>query len=139
MPLINGSDVKMEFKLLDKYGKEVVIVKRINLHSYSLKGIKDTPFNNLIMFINPCEISEYKKQFNLFTQFEYDRKVCSKTKFDYTVLDLLISANFNLNKFNTGNLDEDNKIDSIGKHQLSMAIEFISKGLDLNSPIEFHK
>ena len=129
----------MEFKLLDKYGKEVVIVKRINLHSYSLKGIKDTPFSNLIMFINPCEIPEYKKQFNLFTQFEYDRKVCSKTKFDYTVLDLLISANFNLNKFNTGNLDEDDKSDSIGKHQLSMAIEFISKGLDLNSPIEFHK
>ena len=115
----------MEFKLLDKYGKEVVIVKRINLHSYSLKGIKDTPFSNL--------------RFNLFTQFEYDRKVCSKTKFDYTVLDLLISANFNLNKFNTGNLDEDDKSDSIGKHQLSMAIEFISKGLDLNSPIEFHK
>ena len=139
MPLTNGSDVKMEFKLLDKYGKEVVIVKRINLHSYSLKGIKDTPFSNLIMFINPCEIPEYKKQFNLFTQFEYDRKVCSKTKFDYTVLDLLISANFNLNKFNTGNLDEDDKSDSIGKHQLSMAIEFISKGLDLNSPIEFHK
>ncbi|EHS00235.1 MULTISPECIES: hypothetical protein [Staphylococcus] len=129
----------MEFKLLDKYGKEVVIVKRINLHSYSLKGIKDTPFSNLIMFINPCEIPEYKKQFNLFTQFEYDRKVCSKSKFDYTLLDLLISANFNLNKFNSGNLEEDNKRDSIGKHQLSMAIEFISKGLDLNSPIEFHK
>lgn len=139
MSLINGSDVKMEFKLLDKYGKEVVIVKRINLHSYSLKGIKDTPFSNLIMFINPCEIPEYKKQFNLFTQFEYDRKVCSKSKFDYTLLDLLISANFNLNKFNSGNLEEDNKRDSIGKHQLSMAIEFISKGLDLNSPIEFHK
>lgn len=139
MPLINGSDVKMEFKLLDKYGKEVVIVKRINLHSYSLKGIKDTPFSNLIMFINPCEIPEYKKRFNLFTQFEYDRKVCSKSKFDYTLLDLLISANFNLNKFNSGNLEEDNKRDSIGKHQLSMAIEFISKGLDLNSPIEFHK
>ena len=52
---------------------------------------------------------------------------------------MLISANFNLNKFNTGNLDEDDKSDSIGKHQLSMAIEFISKGLDLNSPIEFHK
>ncbi|MCG1190898.1 hypothetical protein K4O95_05155 [Staphylococcus epidermidis] len=129
----------MEFKLLDKYGKEVVIVKRINLHLYSLKGIKDTPFSNLIMFINPCEIPEYKKQFNLFTQFEYDRKVCSKSKFDYTLLDLLISANFNLNKFNSGNLEEDNKRDSIGKHQLSMAIEFISKGLDLNSPIEFHK
>lgn len=129
----------MEFKLLDKYGKEVDIVKRINLHSYSLKGIKDTPFSNLIMFINPCEIPEYKKQFNLFTQFEYDRKVCSKSKFDYTLLDLLISANFNLNKFNSGNLEEDNKRDSIGKHQLSMAIEFISKGLDLNSPIEFHK
>lgn len=129
----------MEFKLLDKHGKEVAIVKRLNLHSYSLKGIKDTPFSNLIMCINPSELSEYKKRFNLFTQFEYDRKVCSKTKFDYTVVDLLISANFNLNKFNSGNLEEDNKSDSIGKNQLSMAIEFISKGLDLNSPIEFNK
>lgn len=139
MSLKNGSDVNMEFKLLDKHGKEVVIVKRLNLHSYSLKGIKGTPFSNLIMCINPSELPEYKKRFNLFTQFEYDRKVCSETQFDYTVLDLLISANFNLNKFNSGNLEEDNKSDSIGKHQLSMAIEFISKGLDLNSPIEFHK
>lgn len=139
MSLKNGSDVNMEFKLLDKRGKEVVIVKRLNLHSYSLKGIKGTPFSNLIMCINPSELPEYKKRFNLFTQFEYDRKVCSETQFDYTVLDLLISANFNLNKFNSGNLEEDNKSDSIGKHQLSMAIEFISKGLDLNSPIEFHK
>ena len=139
MSLKNGSDVNMEFKLLDKHGKEVVIVKRLNLHSYSLKGIKGTPFSNLIMCINPSELPEYKKRFNLFTQFEYDRKVCSETQFDYTVLDLLISANFNLNKFNSGNLEEDNKSDSIGNHQLSMAIEFISKGLDLNSPIEFHK
>lgn len=139
MSLKNGSDVNMEFKLLDKHGKEVVIVKRLNLHSYSLKGIKGTPFSNLIMCINPSELPEYKKRFNLFTQFEYDKKVCSETQFDYTVLDLLISANFNLNKFNSGNLEEDNKSDSIGKHQLSMAIEFISKGLDLNSPIEFHK
>ncbi|HCH9868476.1 TPA: hypothetical protein NN363_002824, partial [Staphylococcus aureus] len=51
----------------------------------------------------------------------------------------LISANFNLNKVNTGNLNEDNKRDSIGKHQLSMAVEFISKGLDLSSPIKVDK
>ena len=60
MSLKNGSDVNMEFKLLDKRGKEVVIVKRLNLHSYSLKGIKGTPFSNLIMCINPSELPEYK-------------------------------------------------------------------------------
>ncbi|MDS0980485.1 hypothetical protein PXW92_03660 [Staphylococcus hominis] len=70
----------MEFKLLDKHGKEVVIVKRLNPHSYSLKGIKDTPFSNLIMCINPSELPEYKKRFNLFTQFEYDRKIVFKNK-----------------------------------------------------------
>ncbi|MEN1930921.1 MULTISPECIES: hypothetical protein [Staphylococcus] len=68
----------MEFKLLDKHGKEVVIVKRLNPHSYSLKGIKDTPFSNLIMYINPSELPEYKKRFNLFTQFEYDKNFVQK-------------------------------------------------------------
>ncbi|WP_253278844.1 hypothetical protein [Staphylococcus aureus] len=80
-------------------------------------------------------LSKYK----LLTEEEYEKKLVKTNELEYTVLDLLISANFNLNKFNTGNLDEDNKSDSIGKHQLSMAVEFISKGLDLSSPIEFYK
>ncbi|HAR6696908.1 TPA: hypothetical protein O5S09_001708 [Staphylococcus aureus] len=129
----------MEFKLLDVEGKSIVNVKRINVHAYYLKGIEDTHLDHLKIRINPSELNSFKSKYKLLTEEEYEKKLVKTNELEYTVLDLLISANFNLNKFNTGNLDEDNKSDSIGKHQLSMAVEFISKGLDLSSPIEFYK
>ncbi|MDT4120895.1 hypothetical protein RPQ67_02320, partial [Staphylococcus aureus] len=95
--------------------------------------------SNISLQTDAIGVMEYKKNFNLYTQLEYERELSTNTRIEYTVLDLLISANFNLNKVNTGNLNEDNKRDSIGKHQLSMAVEFISKGLDLSSPIKVDK
>ena len=70
MPLTNGSDVKMEFKLLDKYGKEVVIVKRINLHSYSLIHVKYLNIKNgLIYLLNLNMIEKFVQKQNLIIQY----------------------------------------------------------------------
>ncbi|SGU98797.1 Uncharacterised protein [Staphylococcus aureus] len=129
----------MEFKFLDKNGKEALIVKRLTYNTYTLKGKENTQLSNISLQTDAIGVMEYKKNFNLYTQLEYERELSTNTRIEYTVLDLLISANFNLNKVNTGNLNEDNQRDSIGKHQLSMAIKLISNGLDLSSPIKVDK
>ncbi|HGO1808116.1 TPA: hypothetical protein ACK0GI_000102 [Staphylococcus aureus] len=129
----------MEFKFLDKNGKEVLIIKRLTYNTYTLKGKENTQLSNISLQTDAIGVMEYKKNFNLYTQLEYERELSTNTRIEYTVLDLLISANFNLNKINTGNLNEDNKRDSIGKHQLSIAIKLISNGLELSSPIKLDK
>ncbi|MBE9452677.1 hypothetical protein IM157_01065 [Staphylococcus epidermidis] len=125
----------MCFKLLDKNGIEVIEVTQLGFKQSLVKGLDNTPFKHIQMYIKPSELAEFKDNFNLFTKREFEDNMKKSKVFEYSILDLLISANFNLNKFNSGNLETDNHADFIGKQKLSKAVELLSKGYQLETPI----
>ncbi|MEB6170388.1 hypothetical protein MXL81_06840 [Staphylococcus pseudoxylosus] len=121
-------------KEYDLYNAKQVMsvkVKRINIHSYNIKGYPETEFANVYKRVSVEELSKFKKRFNLYTSDEIKKR---KEKFrgpNTTVMDLLVKANFNIN-INTGDFEEDNKSEMLGKYQLKQVMDLLSNGKELS-------
>ena len=50
-------------------------------------------------------------------------------------MDLLVKANFNIN-INTGDFEEDNKSEMLGKYQLKQVMDLLSNGKDLSDVVK---
>lgn len=121
-------------KEYDLYNAKQVIsvkVKRINIHSYNIKGYPNTEFANVYKRVSVEELSNFKKRFNLYTSDEIKKRKEKFRRPNTTVMDLLVKANFNIN-INTGDFEEDNKSEMLGKYQLKQVMDLLSNGKDLS-------
>ncbi|MDW8546334.1 MULTISPECIES: hypothetical protein [Staphylococcus] len=121
-------------KEYDLYNAKQVMsvkVKRINIHSYNIKGYPNTEFANVYKRVSVEELSNFKKRFNLYTSDEIKKRKEKFRRPNITVMDLLVKANFNIN-INTGDFEEDNKSEILGKYQLKQVMDLLSNGKDLS-------
>ncbi|MEB6037959.1 hypothetical protein [Staphylococcus pseudoxylosus] len=121
-------------KEYDLYNAKQVMsvkVKRINIHSYNIKGYPETEFANVYKRVSVEELSKFKKRFNLYTIDEIKKRKEKFRRPNTTVMDLLVKANFNIN-INTGDFEEDNKSEMLGKYQLKQVMDLLSNGKDLS-------
>ncbi|WP_436938153.1 hypothetical protein [Staphylococcus xylosus] len=121
-------------KEYDLYNAKQVMsvkVKRINIHSYNIKGYPNTEFANVYKRVSVEELSNFKKRFNLYTSDEIKKRKEKFRRPNTTVMDLLVKANFNIN-INTGDFEEDNKSEMLGKYQLKQVMDLLSNGKDLS-------
>ncbi|MGW8116585.1 hypothetical protein BU100_07070 [Staphylococcus xylosus] len=121
-------------KEYDLYNAKQVMsvkVKRINIHSYNIKGYPNTEFANVYKRVTVEELSNFKKRFNLYTSDEIKKRKEKFRRPNTTVMDLLVKANFNIN-INTGDFEEDNKSEMLGKYQLKQVMDLLSNGKDLS-------
>lgn len=121
-------------KEYDLYNAKQVMsvkVKRINIHSYNIKGYPETEFANVYKRVSVEELSKFKKRFNLYTSDEIKKRKEKFRRPNTTVMDLLVKANFNIN-INTGDFEEDNKSEMLGKYQLKQLMDLLSNGKDLS-------
>lgn len=121
-------------KEYDLYNAKQVMsvkVKRINIHSYNIKGYPNTEFANVYKRVSVEELSKFKKRFNLYTSDEIKKRKEKFRRPNTTVMDLLVKANFNIN-INTGDFEEDNKSEMLGKYQLKQVMDLLSNGKDLS-------
>ncbi|MFG0935182.1 hypothetical protein AB3456_09010 [Staphylococcus pseudoxylosus] len=121
-------------KEYDLYNAKQVMsvkVKRINIHSYNIKGYPETEFANVYKRVSVEELSKFKKRFNLYTSDEIKKRKEKFRRPNTTVMDLLVKANFNIN-INTGDFEEDNKSEMLGKYQLKQVMDLLSNGKDLS-------
>ncbi|MBM2659658.1 hypothetical protein [Staphylococcus pseudoxylosus] len=121
-------------KEYDLYNAKQVMsvkVKRINIHSYNIKGYPETEFANVYKRLSVEELSKFKKRFNLYTSDEIKKRKEKFRRPNTTVMDLLVKANFNIN-INTGDFEEDNKSEMLGKYQLKQVMDLLSNGKDLS-------
>ncbi|RIN11403.1 hypothetical protein BU097_05455 [Staphylococcus xylosus] len=112
-----------------------VKVKRINIHSYNIKGYPETEFANVYKRVSVEELSKFKKRFNLYTSDEIKKRKEKFRRPNTTVMDLLVKANFNIN-INTGDFEEDNKSEMLGKYQLKQVMDLLSNGKDLSDVVK---
>ncbi|MDW4141581.1 hypothetical protein QI252_06365 [Staphylococcus saprophyticus] len=124
-----------EYDLINLKEQAVVKVRRINIHSYNIKGYPDTEFANIYKRVSVEELHNFKKRFNLYKTEENQKRKDKHRRPNTTVMDLLVKANFNIN-INTGNLDEDNKSEMLGKYQLKQVMDLLSNGKDLSDVAE---
>lgn len=120
-----------EYDLINVKEQTVIKVKRINIHSYNIKGYPDTEFANVYKRVSVEELKNFKERFNLYTAYENQKRKDKRRRANTTVMDLLVKANFNIN-INTGNFDEDNKSEMLGKYQLKQVMDLLSNGKDLS-------
>ncbi|MGW7977616.1 hypothetical protein BU110_00570 [Staphylococcus shinii] len=121
-------------KEYDLYNAKQVMsvkVKRINIHSYNIKGYPNTEFANVYKRVSVEELNNFKKRFNLYTSDEIKKRKEKFRRPNTTVMDLLVKANFNIN-INTGDFEEDNKSEMLGKYQLKQVMDLLSNGKDLS-------
>lgn len=121
-------------KEYDLYNAKQVMsvkVKRINIHSYNIKGYPEIEFANVYKRVSVEELSKFKKRFNLYTSDEIKKRKEKFRRPNTTVMDLLVKANFNIN-INTGDFEEDNKSEMLGKYQLKQVMDLLSNGKDLS-------
>jgi len=121
-------------KEYDLYNAKQVMsvkVKRINIHSYNIKGYPNTEFANVYKRVSVEELSKFKKRFNLYTSEELKKRKEKFRRPNTTVMDLLVKANFNIN-INTGDFEEDNKSEMLGKYQLKQVMDLLSNGKELS-------
>lgn len=121
-------------KEYDLYNTKQVMsvkVKRINIHSYNIKGYPNTEFANVYKRVSVEELNNFKKRFNLYTSDEIKKRKEKFRRPNTTVMDLLVKANFNIN-INTGDFEEDNKSEMLGKYQLKQVMDLLSNGKDLS-------
>lgn len=121
-------------KEYDLYNAKQVMsvkVKRINIHSYNIKGYPNTEFANVYKRVSVEELSNFKKRFNLYTSDEIKKRKEKFRRPNTTVMDLLVKANFNIN-INTGDFEEDNKSEMLGKYQLKQVMDLLSNGKELS-------
>lgn len=121
-------------KEYDLYNAKQVMsvkVKRINIHSYNIKGYPNTEFANIYKRVSVEELSNFKKRFNLYTSDEIKKRKEKFRRPNTTVMDLLVKANFNIN-INTGDFEEDNKSEMLGKYQLKQVMDLLSNGKELS-------
>lgn len=119
-----------EYELLNLKEQEVIKVKRINIHSYNIKGYPNTEFANVYKRVTVEELNNFKERFNLFTEEESQKRKKLRRRTNSTVMDLLVKANYNIN-INTGDLHEDNQSELLGKYQLKQVMDMLSNGKDL--------
>ena len=124
-----------EYDLINLKEQAVVKVRRINIHSYNIKGYPDTEFANIYKRVSVEELHNFKKRFNLYKTEENQKRKDKHRRPNTTVMDLLVKANFNIN-INTGNLDEDNKSEMLGKYQLKQVMDLLTNGKDLSDVAE---
>ncbi|MDW4295917.1 hypothetical protein QI059_00965 [Staphylococcus saprophyticus] len=124
-----------EYDLINLKEQAVVKVRRINIHSYNIQGYPDTEFANIYKRVSVEELHNFKKRFNLYKTEENQKRKDKHRRPNTTVMDLLVKANFNIN-INTGNLDEDNKSETLGKYQLKQVMDLLSNGKDLSDVAE---
>lgn len=125
-------------KEYDLYNAKQVMsvkVKRINIHSYNIKGYPNTEFANVYKRVSVEELSNFKKRFNLYTSDEIKKRKEKFRRPNTTVMDLLVKANFNIN-INTGDFEEDNKSEMLGKYQLKQVMDLLSNGKDLSDVVK---
>ncbi|MEY8600010.1 hypothetical protein [Staphylococcus shinii] len=120
-----------EYELYNAKQVMSVKVKRINIHSYNIKGYPNTEFANVYKRVSVEELSKFKKRFNLYTSEELKKRKEKFRRPNTTVMDLLVKANFNIN-INTGDFEEDNKSEMLGKYQLKQVMDLLSNGKELS-------
>lgn len=124
-----------EYDLYNTKGEPVVKAKRLNIHSYNVKGYVDTPFANLYKRISIEDFEKFKKRFSLYTKHEIRENKKANKRYDTKIIDLLAKANYNLN-ISTGDLEEDNKLEMLGKYQLKQVMELLSDGKELTDSVK---
>lgn len=125
-------------KEYDLYNAKQVMsvkVKRINIHSYNIKGYPSTEYANVYKRVTVEELNNFKKRFNLYTSDEIKKRKEKFRRPNTTVMDLLVKANFNIN-INTGDFEEDNKSEMLGKYQLKQVMDLLSNGKDLSDLVK---
>lgn len=126
--------MKKEFDLYTKEDIKVINVKRINVHSFSMKGYEGTPYANLFKRVSYDELKQYKERLSLVTYEENSRRKERKRQLNETVMELLVKANFNIN-VHTGSLHEDERNEALGKHQLKKVVELLTDGKELTDKV----
>lgn len=124
-----------DYDLLNSKGTPVIKVKRINIHSYNMKGYEGTEFATVYKRVSVDALNTFKTKFNLFTDEEMKRKRKRSINPEPTLMELLVKANFNINT-STGDLEEDNKSETLGKHQLKKVVELLSSGQDITDKVK---